>query len=686
MAIFNPQLEKQEKEFTRDSQGFYAGREIAGPPVLPADRSAEIKARGNADFVKGIAGAVGDLIEGTDSVIKQYISSSLSDQKRAVDDEFGVAAAATMQQDIAQAPLPRQIQDAGNDLAGLTNAYQSGRLKESHYYARLESSVRQMKARFPGYREEIDTMISSIAGTTPANALRRALMNEAESAARSRAEDPLEKEIDQDSKDGSLDLYQPDWRQKYQNGELTVQELRSNRAKFMSQVYMREQQVKELDFRAKRGENVEKEATQALQQEGYGILQDFIRRGTIQGFGSAQELTNRVNAQLALASDNDPNTNPDPEEMMALSGAIQTMRTNVMAQMDDRIINAYSGMDGGMQLSDEGIMKAKRAVNSYLDTYAKALGNKEWNMLEYNASLADGLFNSAKAHLFQQDEMIAKVAVLKDTLGSDYILANDPRVKDRIDSVAERFSFTRLMTGEGRSLQEEILYLKTKGVTDPNAFRALQERMVKAIGDDNLRTKNPKEWTRAVEATFGPGNRTMMAGLPREDQIPLYRVYTSPEVRETMEKGGSKEWIMYKNWVKESAGAIFKQDIDDLQNTIVSENHVNIQYDEAKHRLYVDFFPSFRKLNPEDQETIENRVKGPVDKINQELAGLGPILEKDRENVPDAYLSFLQSMGYNEGAVKEGSLMRQIVNAFNLWKEEQMEPGESQQVRGATKP
>jgi hypothetical protein len=153
-----------------------------------------------------------------------------------------------------------------------------------------------------------------------------------------------------------------------------------------------------------------------------------------------------------------------------------------------------------------------------------------------------------------------------------------------------------------------------------------------------------------------------------------------------MEKGGSKEWIMYKNWVKESAGAIFKQDIDDLQNTIVSENHVNIQYDEAKHRLYVDFFPSFRKLNPEDQETIESRVKGPVDKINQELAGLGPILEKDRENVPDVYLSFLQSVGYNEGAVKEGSMMRQIVNAFNLWKAEQMEPGESKQVRGATKP
>jgi hypothetical protein len=686
MAIFNPQLEKQEKEFTRDSQGFYAGREVAGPPVVPADRSAEIKARGNANFVKGIAGAVGDLIEGTDSVIKKYIGDSLAQQKQGVDDEFGVAAAATMQQDIAQATLPKQIQDAGNDLAGLTNAYQSGRLKESHYYARLESAVRQMKARFPGYREEIDSMISSIAGTTPANALRRALQSEAEDAARVRAQDPLMKEIDQQANTGVLDVATPDWRTKLERGELTVQELYSNKAKVMKNVWTRDQNVAILNEKAKRGENVEKEATQALQQEGYGILQDFIRRGTIQGFGSAQELVNRINVQLALASDKDPNTEPDPKEMMALTGAIQTMRTNVMAQMDDRIINAYSGMDGGMQLSDEGIMKAKRAINSYLDTYAKALTNKEWNMLEYNASLADGMFNSAKAHLFQQDEMIAKVAVLKDTLGSDYVLANDARVKDRIDSVAERFSFTRLLTGEGRSLQEEILYLKTKGVTDPNAFRALQERMVKAIGDDDLRTKNPKEWTKAVEATFGPGNRTMMAGLPREDQIPLYRIYTSPEVRETMEKGGSKEWIMYKNWVKESAGAIFKQDIDDLKNTIVSENHVNIQYDEVKHRLYVDFFPSFRKLNPEDQETIESRVKGPVDKINQELAGLGPILEKDRENVPDVYLSFLQSVGYNEGAVKEGSMMRQIVNAFNLWKAEQMEPGESKQVRGATKP
>jgi hypothetical protein len=53
----------------------------------------------------------------------------------------------------------------------ITNAYQKGALNEANYYARMDVAARELRARYPGYKDEVDRSFSSLVGTRPSNAV-----------------------------------------------------------------------------------------------------------------------------------------------------------------------------------------------------------------------------------------------------------------------------------------------------------------------------------------------------------------------------------------------------------------------------------------------------------------------------------------------------------------------------------
>lgn len=132
---------------------------------------------------EGLASALDSGIKEADRSTQEGIRNDIFDNVDAIQAEFGVDSATDFQADAGAVTTPHALNDAGRHLSGLQTQYERGGLRESHYWARMNSMVRQLRGKYPGYRAEIDTMVSGIVGAKPANALRSALFNEWEDAA-----------------------------------------------------------------------------------------------------------------------------------------------------------------------------------------------------------------------------------------------------------------------------------------------------------------------------------------------------------------------------------------------------------------------------------------------------------------------------------------------------------------------
>ena len=86
----------------------------------------------------------------------------------------------------------RAIQESEQFLQELQDGFDAGSFSETHYYGQLQTVVRALRTRYPGYNREIDGIIQSITGITPANSiissLRRDIQTDANAVSRANAE------------------------------------------------------------------------------------------------------------------------------------------------------------------------------------------------------------------------------------------------------------------------------------------------------------------------------------------------------------------------------------------------------------------------------------------------------------------------------------------------------------------
>jgi len=64
---------------------------------------------------------------------------------------------------------PQEIKDKEQEMARLKAAYDNGSLTSTHYWSRMDATARSLRARYPGYKDEIDSTVSKFAGGKPAN-------------------------------------------------------------------------------------------------------------------------------------------------------------------------------------------------------------------------------------------------------------------------------------------------------------------------------------------------------------------------------------------------------------------------------------------------------------------------------------------------------------------------------------
>ena len=111
----------------------------------------------------GLSG-FGDLLDqtitGVDEGIQELITDEVQDQVDLLDKDLGVDTLADINADPEVVGVPPALEKGSENLAGVQTAFNQGRISEDVYFARLHSMVKQLRARYPGYRDQIDTIVS----------------------------------------------------------------------------------------------------------------------------------------------------------------------------------------------------------------------------------------------------------------------------------------------------------------------------------------------------------------------------------------------------------------------------------------------------------------------------------------------------------------------------------------------
>lgn len=177
MATFQPEYQNNEPtNFTGRSQG------------IPANRAFEVAAEGLSQTVEGLARA-------KDFQIQQNIRQDVTDIFNVTNQQFGYDEEMGMNA-VPPGDIPEEFKAAGNSfkdrLAKTVAARNQGSLTDTHYYTLLNYSMKNVKAKYPGYHQIVDSIYQEVTGERPANSLRAAIKQEweaAESSAKAEADD-----------------------------------------------------------------------------------------------------------------------------------------------------------------------------------------------------------------------------------------------------------------------------------------------------------------------------------------------------------------------------------------------------------------------------------------------------------------------------------------------------------------
>lgn len=157
---------------------------------INTNRAMETLFEGLGSAVVGAAGTADVAIQKN---IKQDVRDVFGEQNAA----YGLDEAAGYGTAPNSSAIPPDLADAKDRFSRMANARAQGKLSESHYWSMLATQAKRMRAKYPGYQDQIDQIFQDVTGAVPANALQRSLQNDYDAELRSRQESgsDIEKEI-----------------------------------------------------------------------------------------------------------------------------------------------------------------------------------------------------------------------------------------------------------------------------------------------------------------------------------------------------------------------------------------------------------------------------------------------------------------------------------------------------------
>lgn len=602
---------------------------------------------GLGQLFESVAGALEGGVRVADQAVKDNIQNDIFNEVDAVQAEFGVRDATDMEADAESPnPLPAGIQAAGDNLARLQNAYAKGPtsgVSESHYWARMNNMVRQLRSKYPGYRAEIDDMVSSVTGAKPANALRSSLFNEWNAAADS---DPYQKLVDKAMWEGRLPA---DFFQRQETGNAYgLTELKSYVATRERQAADISDQKAQLEFSASQGNLNEKEALTTFAGEAAQTVTTLLSDSASSVGKSFAELSAKIQEDQQAAARGEPvDVTYQKTALAELKGLVATqLRQLSLTQFGSTAEASYISMIKDPKEIDAAIAQAMWPINLMED----AILNENYGTAQSMAAWLESTKNMNSKELLNAFPEIGRIQALKDIAGptvTDLLLAASPTTvhaltKRLLDDVTIKAS-----TGQGSI--EEALAAGEANNQGEEYYNGLIKRWQNTVQEAASGSLPIDVVQNNVQYMFGSDSQAVFAAMSDGDKFEYYRQVVSPTVTKQMmqlkNQGDEQSWNTYQSWSTNAFVGLFRQSVQDLQaiNTSSRFNGVNVRWD-PKIKGFMIQGDGILGIGAYDR---------PATQMNTAIQTVAPIIEANGEDLSENLLELIEGMGWDPSVGRE---------------------------------
>lgn len=619
----------------------------AQPPANYTGASQGIQASPNTalgTLFSGIAEAVDTGVKEADRHTQEVIREEIFAESDKVLDEFGVGDATSFQEDAeGGTPRPQQLAMAGENLDRLQLAYEKGALKESHYWARMNSVVRQLRQRYPGYRAEIDDMVSSITGGKPANQLRNALFSEWNAT---KGETPREKLVDWAMKNGHLppDYFDRENSQApYTDTELQARI--SNRTATLQDIQnVRAQNGLAIEQGTMNTANIEK----AFRREAHTAVQEIISDTTSALGASYEQLQSRIaearTSAIAGAAES-------PVELLQMAAQLEQDLTLMLnqkftEQWDADPTHSYVSQLDKKQ-KDDAIASAMVPIQLIKQALASddpfALMGAVTTEMTARKELVDREILDSINGIEEISAMTRAVGpeiagLVLDAGGAEGLTA---LIKSVYNWSAARAA-NKLRDGSSASIADTLGKIAEVGgkQTDYNAVIAQWQGIANQVTAGDVPLEVVQSY---VQFMFGPESQQVLAAMNDASKFEYYKKVSSPQVTKQMlalrDNGDQDSWDTYQAWTVDNFRVLFQQSVQELQNMNTAGNleGLNVRWDDKSNGFVIQSEGFFGLPG----------IQAEASQLNTAIRTLAPIIEANGGDVSKELAIMFEQMGFD---------------------------------------
>lgn len=547
---------------------------------------------------EGLASTLDAGIKEQDRNIKANIEKDIFDEVDAVQAEFGVPDATDLEADADEASFrtaPAGVQRAKQQLDVLQTAYERGALKESHYWARMNNMVRQLRGKYPGYRGEIDQMVSSVTGARPANALRSALMSEWEAEANK--ESSMSKLVDWATKNGRLpvDYYV---RESSENPYTEVELASHVASKTRHEADIRDRQLELAHMKENDTLNV-RDAERAFRLEASHFVTTTLQDASTTVGTNFQQVQAKVREAQAAQASGKPLPQAEVDQLRGMMGQLQQ---DIRTALHQKFLQSWDG-DPNHSYAASGLDKTQmEAVIAQamvpLDVLNQSLSAENpYGVLGATSAWLEAQKFDSQRELLRDMPFAQKLSAVSQLMGADAVsllFSLSPTSQVAVDeAMKDYWTLQMAAPDEGTTMSDAVRNLQEKGrgAESVNSLTTQWTKMADQVAGGEI----PLEAVQGgVKFMFGPGSEAVLSQLDDESRFLYFKKVSSPMVSKQMmalrDQGDVESWQMYSKWTANVFQVLFRQQVESLQNL-------------NAHGIFVDWSPQTSSFTVTTRDT-----------------------------------------------------------------------------------
>lgn len=602
------------------------------------------------DAIKGLGDLFGMGVKATDQYYQNTIKEQAREDTEQLLDDYGNDAAVNAVGGLDSDATPAEIQKGADRLALLKQAQDNGTLKESSFWAQAELISRQLKMRYPGYWEHIDSAMSSQLGSKPALALHRQLEQERQ-ATMTTAERNRQNALNAARSAGLVEVFAAEASGK----PLSTLEINAAVANRNGIKWHQESAARNYNLKKSRNEATENDALNAQRIEAQTEISLLLQDTSSTLYQNLQDY-DRLSRQLQVQRRQGQGV--DPQLQAQVSGA-----KDQLSQAVSGIINKYALKYGSDISSNKGSGNLQY-LQDWVDRYTNLVSEGDDKVARSNTALLQAMKDQDVFRFMTSSDVIRKDAAFVNLVGERVALDFKTRNAGRPIVNAADLAYQNAMENQGllerKPVKEQVDTLLQQNISNPDVFNNIVTTQANAAVDSEL----PDEIrSNAIQSLYGERNLDFLEKkVKNEERLPLFNRIANPlkikEAKKLYDAGkiSSDDFQSILHFIRVSGTKLIRDRASEINDMVQFRTSANVTLNIQTGLLHVT--PNL-KYEPKagtfvgraflgtTERMIEKSNRQAVDEVNSILRTIKEIADLTGEDNLGLYTQLLAEAGIN---------------------------------------